>query len=79
MNKIIFITEPDTITGDTFALKNYNNDNIKEILNTCKTTTAFYLIDENCSSKWLNSVVKQSKIIFDCSQSSIQNIVDNVR
>tara|TARA_E500000318_G_C3492145_1_gene184826 strand:- start:598 stop:837 length:240 start_codon:yes stop_codon:yes gene_type:complete len=79
MNKIIFVSEPDLIEGNTYAIKNYNNKQIKELLTHCDVTTAFYLIDEHVSSEWLNSVVKQSKIIFDCSKSSIQNIVNNVR
>lgn len=79
MNKIIFVSHPDIIQGETYAIKNYTNTHIKEILNACDKTVAFYLIDKDCQSKWLNSVVKQSKIIFDCSQSSIQNIVDNVK
>jgi|TARA_A100001391_G_scaffold156257_2_gene114121 ribosome-interacting GTPase 1 len=79
MNKIIFVTQPDLIEGDTYAIKNYNNGHIKELLTQCNITTAFYLIEEDCTSEWLNSVIKQSKIIFDCSKSSIQNIVNNVR
>lgn len=79
MNRIIFVTQPDLVEGESYALKNYNDSDIKKILNACDKTAAFYLIDEDCQSKWLNSVVKQSKIIFDCSQSSIENIVANVR
>jgi|TARA_A100001391_G_scaffold156258_2_gene114126 hypothetical protein len=79
MNKIIFVTQPDLIEGDTYAIKNYSNKHIKELLTQCEVTTAFYLIDNNSTTEWLNSVVKQSKIIFDCSKSSIQNIVNNVR
>ena len=79
MNRIIFVTQPDLVEGESYALKNYNDSDIKKILNACDKTVAFYLIDEDCQSKWLNSVVKQSKIIFDCSQSSIENIVANVR
>ena len=79
MNRIIFVTQPDIIDGSAYALKNYSNIDIKKILNSCNKTVAFYLIDEDCQSEWLNSVVKQSKIIFDCSQSSIENIVANVR
>jgi len=78
MNRIIFVTQPDIVEGETFALKNYSNNDIKKILNDCDKTVAFYLIDEDCQSEWLNSVLKQSKIIFDCSQSSIQNIIKNV-
>tara|TARA_Y100001937_G_scaffold113038_1_gene161274 strand:- start:1315 stop:1554 length:240 start_codon:yes stop_codon:yes gene_type:complete len=79
MNKIIFVTQPDLIEGDTYAIKNYSHKHIKELLTQCEVTTAFYLIDNDSTSEWLNSVVKQSKIIFDCSKSSIQNIVNNVR
>ena len=79
MNKIIFVTQPDLIEGDTYAIKNYSNKHIKELLTQCEVTTAFYLIDNDSTTEWLNSVVKQSKIIFDCSKSSIQNIVNNVR
>ena len=79
MNKIIFVTSPDIIKGPTYALKNYNNENIKQILSTCEQTTAFYLIDDTSSSEWLQSVIKQSKIIFDCSQSSIDDIVQHAK
>ena len=79
MNKIIFVTQPDLIEGDTYAIKNYSYKHSKELLTQCEVTTAFYLIDNNSTTEWLNSVVKQSKIIFDCSKSSIQNIVNNVR
>ena len=79
MNKLIFISQPDKVEGTTYALKNYQDIHIKELLNTCDKTAAFYLIDKDCQDEWLNFVVKQSKIIFDCSQSSIQNIVSNVR
>ena len=79
MNRIIFVTQPDIVEGKTYALKNYTNNDIKKILNECDKTIAFYLIDEDCQSEWLNSVIRQSKIIFDCSQSSIKKIIDNVR
>ena len=79
MNKIIFITQPDTIQGPCFALKNYDNDHIKKILNTCDHSVAFYLIDDNSPTQWLHSVIKQSKIIFDCSQSSIEDIVKHAK
>ena len=79
MNKIIFVSQPDFIEGNTYAIKNYNNKHIKELLTTCDVTTAFYLIDEHVSSEWLNSVTKQSKIIFDCSQSSIEYIIQNAK
>ena len=79
MNKIMFVTSPDTVQGTVYGLKNYTNTHIKQILNTCACTTAFYLIDENSSSEWLQSVVKQSKIIFDCTQSSIEDIVKHAK
>ena len=79
MNKIIFVSEPDTMQGTTYGLKNYTQSHIKEILNTCENTSAFYLIEKNSSSQWLNSDVKNSKIIFDCSQSSIDYIIKHVR
>lgn len=79
MNRIIFVTQPDIIDGTAYALKNYTNEDIKKILNDCDKTVIFYLIEEDCQPKWLNSVIKQSKIIFDCSQSSTQNIIKNVR
>ena len=75
MNKIIFVTSPDTIQGTAYALKNYTNDHIKQILTSCDETVAFYLIDDHSSNEWLQSVIKHSKIIFDCSQSSIDDIV----
>ena len=75
MNKIIFVTQPDLIQGETYAIKNYTNNDIKKILSTCESTTAFYLIEDKCPEQWLQSVVKQSKIVFDCSQSSIEDII----
>lgn len=75
MNKIIFVTQPDLIQGTTFAIKNYANADIKKILNTCEHTTAFYLIEDDAPHQWLQSVIKQSKIVFDCTQSSIEEIV----
>ena len=75
MKKIIFVTQPDLIEGTTYAIKNYSNKDIKEILSTCERTTAFYLIEDKCPEQWLQSVVKQSKIVFDCTQSSIKDIV----
>jgi|TARA_R100000027_G_C2247454_1_gene93597 hypothetical protein len=79
MNKIIFVSQPDVIMGETFALKNYTNQHIKEILTQCENTIAFYLIDKDCQDEWLQKVNKQSKIIFDCSQSSIEYIVQNAK
>ena len=55
MNKIIFVTQPDLIEGETYAIKNYNNKHIKELLTQCNITTAFYLIEEDCTSEWLTS------------------------
>jgi len=46
MNKIIFVTQPDLIQGETYAIKNYSNNDIKKILSTCESTSAFYLIDK---------------------------------
>ena len=65
MNKIIFVTQPDLIQGETYAIKNYSNNDIKKILSTCESTSAFYLIDKDAPHRWLQSVVKQSKIVFD--------------
>lgn len=79
MNKIIFVTSPDEVQGETYAIKNYTKKDIRSILNNCDRSVAFYLIEKDSSSKWLNSIIKQSKIIFDCSQSSIEEIIKNVR
>jgi len=79
MNKLIFVSQPDIIMGETYALKNYTNKHIKEILTRCENTIAFYLIDKDCQDEWLQKVNKQSKIIFDCSQLSIEYIVQNAK
>lgn len=79
MNKIIFVSQPDTIQGATYGLKNYTNAHIKKILTQCENTIAFYLIELDSKDKWLQKVSKQSKIIFDCSQSSIEYIIQNAK
>ena len=75
MNKITFCTYPDTVeTKECYGLTNYNNDTIKNILNSLDQDTTFYLIDKNCPNQWLNSVQEKVKIIFNCNDLPIEQI-----
>ena len=79
MNKIIFVSQPDTIQGATYGLKNYTNAHIKKILTQCENTIAFYLIEQDSKDKWLQKVSKQSKIIFDWIESKKYKIMNFLR
>ena len=75
MNKITFFSEPDFANHPhSFGLKNYDHSDIKNILNEIDDDTTFYLIGKNSSNQWLNIVQEKVKIIFDCDESSIQQI-----
>jgi len=74
-NKITFCSHPDIIDHtNCYAIKNYDNNTIKFILNNVEQDASFYLINENDSNEWLISVMKHSKIIFDCSITSLDKI-----
>ena len=73
--KILFCSNPDTITHpNVYAIKNYNNKTIKFLLTYIDQDTAFYLIDKNNPNEWLIDVLKQSKIVFDCATTPLDEI-----
>lgn len=76
-NKLIFVSEPDTIQGPSIAIKNFTNETIKEFLNLCEVNLAVYLIDKKSSKQWLKYIEKQNIIVFDCLQSSVKKILTN--
>ena len=74
-NKITFCTYPDTVVNENvYAMKNYNNETIKFLLNYIEDDTTFYLLDDKNPNEWLIDVFKQSKIVFDCSNTSLDQI-----
>ena len=74
-NKITFCTYPDTVVNENvYAMKNYNNETIKFLLNYIEDDSTFYLLDDNNPNEWLIDVFKQSKIVFDCSNTSLDQI-----
>ena len=74
-NKITFCTYPDTVTNENvYAVKNYNTKTIKFLLNYIEDDTTFYLLDDKNPNEWLIDVFKQSKIVFDCSNTSLDQI-----
>lgn len=76
-NKITFCSYPDVIDhANCYAIRNYDNNTIKFILNYVEQDTSFYLINKNDSNEWLISVMKQSKIVFDCSITSLDQIIN---
>ena len=76
-NKITFCSCPDLVTGPAVALQNYSNETIKQILNLCEHNQTFYLIDDNSTNEWLNSIQKQVTITYDCSTHSVEKILNN--
>jgi hypothetical protein len=78
-SKIIFVTDPDMITGPSIAIKNFNDSHIKDFLNLCENTLAIYLIDKNSSNQWLNNIKKQNIIVFDCLQLSVKKILEHAK
>lgn len=74
-NKITFCSYPDIIDDQNiYAIKNFNNTTIKFLLNHIDQDTTFYLIEDKNSNEWLINVSNQSKIIFDCSITSLDEI-----
>ena len=59
---------------NVYAMKNYNNETIKFLLNYIEDDTTFYLLDDKNPNEWLIDVFKQSKIVFDCSNTSLDQI-----
>ena len=79
MNKIIFCSEPDTLPGTSFALKNFSNDTIKHLLNVCTQDTQFYLIEDTSSTEWKEQIKNTITKTFDCSIDSLAYIVEHAR
>ena len=79
MNKIIFCSEPDTVPGQSFALKNFSNDTIKNLLNVCTQDTQFYLIEDTSSTGWKEQIENHITKTFDCSIDSLAYIVEHAR
>jgi hypothetical protein len=74
-NKITFCSYPDTIThANLYAIKNYNNETIKFLLNNIEQDASFYLLDDKNPNEWLIKAIKQSKIIIDCATISLHEI-----
>jgi len=79
MNKITFCSEPDILTGPSYALKNFSNDTIKHLLNVCSQNTQFYLIEDTSSTEWREQIKKTITKTFDCSTDSLAYIVEHAR
>lgn len=77
MNKVTFITEPDLVEGDSFALINYSNHTIKNLLNVCNQDTQFYLLEADNTDTWRQKVKSQITKTFDCSIDSLAYIVEH--
>ena len=74
-NKITFCSYPDTVLhNNVYAIKNYDNNTIKFLLDHIEQDTTFYLINSNDPNEWLIDVIKQSKIMFDCSSIQLDQI-----
>ena len=74
-NKITFCSHPDVIDhANCYAIKNYDNNTIKFILNNIEQDASFYLINEDDSNEWLIKVMKQSKIMINCATTSLHQI-----
>ena len=74
-NKLTFCSYPDTVMGTPcYGLKNYTNETIKLLLTEVKTDILFYLIDQDNPNEWLQKVMKQATIIFDCDEVPLTQI-----
>ena len=74
-NKITFCSYPDTIThANLYAIKNYNNETIKFLLNNIEQDASFYLLNDKNPNEWLIKAMKQSKITIDCATISLHEI-----
>ena len=79
MNKITFCSEPDTVPEPAYALTNFNNDTIKNLLNVCTQDTQFYLIEDISSTEWKELIKHTITKTFDCSIDSSAYIVEHAR
>jgi hypothetical protein len=79
MNKLTFISEPDTVDGKCYALQNYNDRIIKTLLTVCEQNTKFYLLDTDNTNEWRDKIKNQIIETFDCNQRSLAYIVEHAR
>ena len=79
MNKLTFISEPDTVDGKCYALQNYNDRIIKTLLTACEQNTKFYLLDTDNTNEWRDTIKNQIIETFDCNQRSLAYIVEHAR
>ena len=79
MNKLTFISEPDTVDGKCYALQNYNDRIIKTLLTVCEQNTKFYLLDTDNTNEWRDTINNQIIETFDCNQRSLAYIVEHAR
>ena len=79
MNKLTFISEPDTVDGKCYALQNYNDRIIKTLLTVCEQNTKFYLLDTDNTNEWRDIIKNQIIETFDCNQRSLAYIVEHAR
>ena len=79
MNKLTFISEPDTVDGKCYALQNYNDRIIKTLLTVCEQNTKFYLLDTDNTNEWRDTIKNQIIETFDCNQRSVAYIVEHAR
>ena len=79
MNKLTFISEPDTVDGKCYALQNYNVRIIKTLLTVCEKNTKFYLLDTDNTNEWRDTIKNQIIETFDCNQRSLAYIVEHAR
>ncbi len=77
MNKVTFITEPDIVDGDAYALINHSNQTIKNLLNVCNQDTQFYLLETTNTTTWRQQVEDKITKTFDCSIDSLAYIVEH--
>ena len=79
MNKITFCSDPDIISGQSFALTNFSNHTITHLLNVCTQDTQFYLIEDTSSIEWKEQIKNHITKTFDCSIDSLAYIVEHAR
>ena len=79
MNKITFCSEPDTVPKPAYALTNFTNDTIKNLLNVCTQDTQFYLIEDTSTTEWKEQIKNTITKTFDCSIDSLAYIVEHAR
>lgn len=75
MNKITFCSYPDYVDSKkSYAIKNYNNHTIKDLLNNIDQNAVFYLIEQDSPNEWLKNVIKKVNIVFDCAKIPLDQV-----